>query len=80
MNVLTRSLIIIRNKSTVWDLHLQEGLCQTVEHLLLLLPLEVCPEGLVLSYTSLDRSERSIKVNDGVVRTISTTEFDSCSR
>ena len=30
--------------AVIWDLHLQEGLCQTVEHLLLLLPLEVCPE------------------------------------
>ena len=38
------------------------------------------PRGLVFSYTSFDRSERSVNSNDGVVRTISTTEFDSCGR
>ena len=36
------------------------------------------PSCLVFSYTSLDSSERSIKVDDGVVRTISFTESDSC--
>ena len=36
------------------------------------------PRGLVFSYTSFDRSERSVNSNDGVVRTISFTESDSC--
>ena len=69
----------------VWDLHMidtkdavvrfPKGTTLLRDRLNLVLR---CPEDLVFSYTSLDRSERSVNSNDGVVRTISFTESDSC--
>jgi hypothetical protein len=61
----------------VWDLHMIDTINAVVKQAYISVTM---PRGLVFSYTSLDSSERSIKVNDGVVRTISTTEFDSCAR
>ena len=59
----------------VWGLH-SEFLEPQPDAVLVLL----MPSCLVFGYTSLDSSKRSIKVNDGIARTISTTEFNSCSR
>ena len=61
----------------VWDLHMIDTINAVVKQAYISVTM---PRGLVFSYTSLDSSKRSIKVNDGVVRTISTTEFDSCVR
>ena len=61
----------------VWDLHMIDTINAVVKQAYISVTM---PRGLVFSYTSLDSSEWSIKVNDGVVRTISTTEFDSCAR
>ena len=59
----------------VWGLH-SEFLEPQPDAVLVLL----MPKSLVFSYTSLDSSKRSIKIDDGVVRTISTAQLDSCSR
>ncbi len=61
----------------VWDLHMIDTINAVVKQAYISVTM---PRGLVFSYTSFDSSKRSIKVNDGVVRTISTTEFDSCIR
>ena len=73
-------LKICTSKTVVWGQ--QSSLEMGVDLGLTLLTKNGCmmPRGLVFSYTSFDRSERSVNSNDGVVRTISTTEFDSCVR
>ena len=59
----------------VWDLHMIDTINAVVKQAYISVTM---PRGLVFSYTSFDRSERSVNSNDGVVRTISFTESDSC--